>query len=138
MQGLVGFDAYMASASMYEVHNFMDLNHAKNTYFIQQVGMAAVFFGVANDDVKAVGKSLITFFNVLYAPPAIVIPVQGEQLQFIYIDEESCPLSDDAICSAYYEEQDIIPSNATMTSRLACLSHGDHRVRLCPDGKCCC
>ena len=75
-----GFDAYMASASMYEVGRFMDLNHATKTYFIQQVCMAAVSFSVADDDVKAVGVSLSELFNVRCAPPTTVIPSQNKLL----------------------------------------------------------
>lgn len=101
MQGMAGFDAYTASASMFEVHKFMNLNLAENTYFIQQVGMAAASFGVADADVEAVGKSLNEIFNVRCAPPTEVIPGQGKQLQSICIDEETCPLAKDAMCGKY-------------------------------------
>lgn len=112
MQGMPGFDAYMGSPSMFEVHKFMNLDHAETTYFIQQVGMAAASFGVADNDVKAVGESLNKLFNVRCAPPTAVIPAQGKQLQSICIDEKSCPLAKDAMCSAYDENG--MPTNGTM------------------------
>lgn len=101
MQGMAGFDAYMGSPSMYEVHKFMNLNHAENTYFIQQVGMAAASFGVTDADVNAVGESLDMLFNVRCGPPTAVTPHQGKQLQSICINEETCPLAKDAMCDAY-------------------------------------
>lgn len=101
MQGMAGFDAYESAASMFEVHKFMNLNHAETTYFIQQVGMAAASFGVAEADVEAVGEALTNLFNVRCGPPTEVIPGQGEQLQSICIDEETCPLAEDATCDEY-------------------------------------
>lgn len=113
MQGMSGFDAYMAEASMYEVHKFMDLNLAETTYFVQQVGMAAASFGVAEADVTAVGESLTKLFNVRCGPPTEVIPGQGKQLQSICIDEDTCPLAEDAMCGKY--EDGMMP-NSTMTA----------------------
>ncbi|KAG9254864.1 uncharacterized protein F5Z01DRAFT_99322 [Emericellopsis atlantica] len=101
MQGMSGFDAYMADPSMYEVHKFMNLNLAENTYFIQQVGMAAASFGVAEEDVTTVGMALNSLFNVRCAPPATAVKAQGPQLQSICIDEKTCPLADNADCALY-------------------------------------
>ncbi|KAI6780272.1 uncharacterized protein J7T54_003051 [Emericellopsis cladophorae] len=101
MQGMSGFDAYTADPSMYEVHKFMNLNLAENTYFIQQVGMAAASFGVAEEDVTTVGTALNSLFNVRCAPPATAVKAQGPQLQSICIDEETCPLAEDANCALY-------------------------------------
>lgn len=102
----------------------MDLNLAETTYFIQQVGMAAASFGVADADVEAVGKSLNMLFNVRCGPPTEVIPGQGKQLQSICIDEETCPLAEDAMCGKYEDgmgggSSTMMPTatgNATMTT----------------------
>lgn len=101
MQGMSGFDAYKADPSMYDVHKFMDLNHAEMTYFISQVGMAAASFGVADEDVKMVGEALNSLFNVRCAPPTEVIKGQGKELQSICIDEATCPLAEKAMCGKY-------------------------------------
>jgi len=104
MQGMSGFDAYTADPSMFEVHKFMNLNLAENTYFIQQVGMAAASFGVAEEDVATVGEALNSLFNVRCAPPATAVEAQGPQLQSICIDEETCPLAEDADCALYSDK----------------------------------
>lgn len=117
MQGMSGFDAYSANPSMYDVHKFMDLTNAEMTYFINQVGMAAASFGVADEDVKAVGESLNSIFNVRCAPPAEVIKGQGKKLQSICINEETCPLAEDAVCDKYEEAVEPKPAgNSTMTN----------------------
>ncbi|KAI9148053.1 hypothetical protein HJFPF1_11874 [Paramyrothecium foliicola] len=110
-QGMAGFAAYQADPSMYEVHKFMDLNFAEVTYFIQQVGLTAASFGVAESDITVVANALSTIFNVRCAPPTTVIMAQGPQLQSICIDEETCPLSPNATCPAY--EESMPPSNST-------------------------
>merc|ERR1712000_415627 len=104
MQGMSGFDAYTADPSMFEVHKFMNLNLSENTYFIQQVGMAAASFGVAEEDVATVGEALNSLFNVRCAPPATAVEAQGPQLQSICIDEETCPLAEDADCALYSDK----------------------------------
>jgi hypothetical protein len=100
-QGMAGFDAYSADPSMYDVHKFMDLSKAEMDYFITQVGLSAASFGVADADVTAVGESLNKLFNVRCAPATEVIKGQGKQLQSICINEETCPLAEDAVCSKY-------------------------------------
>lgn len=104
MQGMSGFDAYKANPSMFEVHKFMDLNYAEVTYFIQQVGLAAESFGVDEKDIKEVAEALTTLFNVRCAPPTEILPSQGKQLHSICIDEDTCPLAENAVCSAYEME----------------------------------
>jgi hypothetical protein len=99
-----GFDAYESAPSMYRVHKFMNLDFAETTYFIQQVGLAAASFGVAESDIEAVAKALNTLFNVRCAPPTAVIPAQGEQLQSICTDEETCPLAQNATCALYEKD----------------------------------
>ncbi|KAK7920969.1 hypothetical protein PG985_008991 [Apiospora marii] len=118
-QGMPGFDAYTAASSMYKVHKFMDLNPAEVGYFIQQVGMAAASFGVAEDDVKAVGTALNSLFGYRCAPPATAIKAQGPQLQSICIDG-ACPISPMAngTCDPAYEPV-MAPMNTTSNSTQA-------------------
>ncbi|KAH8176608.1 hypothetical protein LIA77_05026 [Sarocladium implicatum] len=113
-QGMPGFDAYTADPSMYNVHKFMDLDHAEVTYFINQVGMAAASFGVADDDVKMVGETLTKVFNVRCAPKVELIKSQGEQLQSICIADD-CPEAENATCSDYDKAVEPKPVNGTMT-----------------------
>lgn len=94
------FPAYGGQASMYKVHKFMGLNNAETTYFINQVGLAAASFGVADSDVTKVGQALSGLFNVRCAAPATAIPAQGPQLQSICIDSD-CKQAPNATCSSY-------------------------------------
>ncbi|KAI0137462.1 hypothetical protein BJ170DRAFT_62405 [Xylariales sp. AK1849] len=110
MQGMAGFDAYTADASMYDVHKFMDLNPYELGYFIEQVALSAASFGVAEADLTAVGMALNSLFGYRCAPPATAIVAQGPQLQAICIDG-SCPVSPNATCGSY--EAVLIPMNAT-------------------------
>jgi hypothetical protein len=43
---------------MFEVHRFMALDAYEVQYFIEQVGLAALSFGVSADDAEAVGHTL--------------------------------------------------------------------------------
>ncbi|GKT50133.1 uncharacterized protein ColSpa_10314 [Colletotrichum spaethianum] len=97
-------------ASMYEVHKFMDLDENELGYFIQQVALAAASFGVAQDDLKAVGTSLNQLFGLRCSPNATAIPEQGSQLQAICI-ADSCPISPNATCASY--QPAVAPKNAT-------------------------
>ncbi|KAF5484551.1 hypothetical protein CGCS363_v014975 [Colletotrichum siamense] len=108
--GMTGFPGYDGHASMYQVHKFMDLDMNELGYFIQQVAMAAASFGVAQDDLQAVGKALSQLFGMRCSPPATAIPAQGPQLQAICI-ENSCPISPNSTCASY--EAAVAPKNAT-------------------------
>lgn len=68
-------------------------------YFIQQVGLSAASFGVADADVKAAGTALNKLFNHRCEPKETVVPAQGPAFQSICIDK-SCPLADNATCAA--------------------------------------
>lgn len=98
---------------MYEVHKFMDLSAAEVGYFIQQVGLSAASFGVATDDIMAVGTALNSLFGYRCAPAMTVIPAQGAVLESICIDE-SCPIAPNATCSMY--NATMMPQNATAAS----------------------
>jgi hypothetical protein len=112
-----GFPKYGGDASMYEVHKFMDLDSSKMGYFIQQVALAAASFGVATDDITAVGTALDGLFNVRCGPATEVIPGTGAQLQSICVAED-CQLSPDATCDKYESVFPPSPASAssTMTS----------------------
>lgn len=98
--GQTGFPAYAGDKSMTDVHKFMAINSAMNTWFVMQVGLAAQSFGATQEDISAVGMLLLNTFNRRCAAPATVIPAQGAQLQAICLDS-SCPLAANATCSAY-------------------------------------
>ena len=91
----------------------MALDEYQLGYFITQVGLAAASFGVATDDVTAVGKALAGLFALRCAPPTVVIPSQGAQLQSICI-ADSCPLSPNSTCSSYEMVQEPIVANVTL------------------------
>ncbi|KAK1722824.1 hypothetical protein CaCOL14_010319 [Colletotrichum acutatum] len=110
--GMTGFPKYSGFASMYEVHKFMDLDQNELGYFITQVAMAAASFGVAQDDIKAVGMALNQLFGMRCSPPATAIPEQGPQLQAICI-QDSCPISTNSTCASY--QPAMAPKNATAT-----------------------
>ncbi|KXH41620.1 hypothetical protein CNYM01_07142 [Colletotrichum nymphaeae SA-01] len=110
--GMTGFPKYSGFASMYEVHKFMDLDQNELGYFITQVAMAAASFGVAQDDLKAVGMALNQLFGMRCSPPATAIPEQGPQLQAICI-QDSCPISTNSTCASY--QPAMAPKNATAT-----------------------
>ena len=100
MQGMAGFNTYQGSPSQYQVHKFMNLTKYEMDYFITQVGLAAASFGVAADDVMAVGMALNDTFNQRCSAPAAVIPAQGAQLQAICIAPD-CALATSAVCDQY-------------------------------------
>lgn len=80
-------------------NRFMVLDPHQMGYFIEQVGLSAASFGVAQSDVKAVGTALESLFDYRCAPKTTVIPAQGPQFQSICTDK-SCPLAQNATCAA--------------------------------------
>jgi hypothetical protein len=108
--GMAPFSAYDGDPSMYRVHKFMDLNPAQVGYFITQVALAGASFGVAQEDLMAIGTTLGNVFGVRCAPEVTLAPSFGSQLQSICIDE-SCPLSPNATCAAYGPS--VAPKNVT-------------------------
>jgi hypothetical protein len=98
---------------MYQVHKFMDLDAYEVGYFITQVGLAAASFGVADEDVTAVGEALIKLFDYKCAPPTTVIPAQGPQLQAICI-ADNCPTSPNATCASYESAMEPGVANSTL------------------------
>ena len=70
---------------MYEVHKFMNLDAYEVQYFIQQVGLAAISFGVSMEDTGAVGNALQDLFGYKCSPKTSVDFVGTPKLQSICI-----------------------------------------------------
>ncbi|KAJ5667810.1 uncharacterized protein N7477_006380 [Penicillium maclennaniae] len=97
--GMTGFSAYAGEGSMYQVHKFMVLDPYQMGYFIEQVGLAAASFGVAESDITVVATALTSLFDYRCAPKTTVINTQGAQYQSICTDE-MCPLAMNSTCAA--------------------------------------
>ena len=80
------FPPYKGDTSMYEVHKFMSLDAYEVQYFIEQVGLAAASFGVAEADVMFVGSALQKYFGYKCSPETMVLPKTKKELQSICID----------------------------------------------------
>ena len=115
--GNMGFPAYQGGASMYTVHQFMDLDSAQNTWFIEQVGLAASSFGASAADVATVAMSLNNTFNYRCSPAATVIPAQGMQLQSI-CQNATCPLDPKSTCAAYPNNGAVMMPKAAMSGSM--------------------
>lgn len=92
---------------------FMDLSYAEVTYFIDQVALSAMSFGVAKEDLTVVGTALNQLFNYRCSPPVTVIPSQGPVLESICIDD-TCPVAANATCSSYNATMEPAVANATL------------------------
>ena len=77
------FPVFMGQSSMYQVHKFMALDAYEVQYFIEQVGLSAASFGVADADIEYVGRVLQEFFGFKCAPAVDIIPGKSEELQSI-------------------------------------------------------
>jgi len=94
----------------------MALDSDQLGYFITQVGLAAASFGVAKNDVMAVGTTLTTLFAYKCSAPAVVVPAQGPQLESICTDA-SCPLDPkNATCGLYDNMNGASPHPAVASS----------------------
>jgi hypothetical protein len=99
--GMAGYPAYSGQTSMGKVHKFMDLNPYQLGYFITQVGLSAASFGVATEDVTAVGQALGAAFGYRCAAATAIPASASPDLQSICQDS-TCPVSPmNATCSAY-------------------------------------
>jgi hypothetical protein len=95
--GTAGFPAYMGVQSQQSVHMFMDLDTAQNSWFIENVGLAALSFGVSMDDVTTVGTTLNNTFGYKCAPAVTVIPSAGPQYESI-CQNVTCPIAPNSTC----------------------------------------
>ena len=81
---------------------FMDPNYFEVAYFNEQVVLAGKSVGFEDPDVEYTRVGLEQTFTHRCSPPAAIIPVSaGPQLQAICSDANTCPLSQNANCSAY-------------------------------------
>jgi hypothetical protein len=64
----LGYPSYTGNPSMFQKHRFMQLSNAQNSYFISQVGLAALSYGVTVADATAVGTALGNLYNSKDAP----------------------------------------------------------------------
>lgn len=96
------FPTYSGNPSQHNVHKYMNLSAAEFTYFVTQVGLSARSFGVADDDVTAVGKSLAdTFGKKCSRDDVVVVKGQSGANQAI-CNGEGCPVAegaDAAVCA---------------------------------------
>src|SRR5579859_879442 len=95
-----GFPGYSGVNGQFEVHKFMNISKPQMDYFITQVGLAALSFGVSNDDATIVGNALNSTFARRCSPPVAVIPDQGSHLEAICINP-NCVLATSAVCAQY-------------------------------------
>ncbi|KAL9128216.1 MAG: hypothetical protein Q9217_003062 [Psora testacea] len=98
--GKDGFPAYSGDSSQAKVHKFMDLNTHQIGYFITQVGLAASSLGVSSTDIESVATALGEVFDVKCAPPTVIDPSQGPQLQSICLADD-CPRASKGECGPY-------------------------------------
>ena len=87
----------MGVQSQTTVHAFMDLDTAQNSYFIQQVGLAAASFGVSAADVQTVATTLNNTFGYRCAPAVTVIPSAGPVYDSI-CQNVTCPIAPNGNC----------------------------------------
>ena len=76
----------------------MDLDPNELGYFIQQVGLAALSFGVTQADANTVGMVLMQYFGYRCSPPLAI--TSGPMLQSMCINKK-CPLDPNAMCNLY-------------------------------------
>ena len=94
------FKLYDGDTSMFEVHRFMKLNNTQVLYFIKQVGLSALSFGVSTDDVKTVGDALTNLFLMRCTAPVSLVPGVSPALQSI-CNSDDCPLAQNPACESY-------------------------------------
>lgn len=100
MQGTTAFPSYGGNPSQYNVHKYMYITYAQNTYFINQVALSAESFGVAMSDIAVVGKALNGAFNERCLPAAAIPSTAAAAPQSICISSD-CPLAANASCALY-------------------------------------
>jgi len=91
---------YEGHTSMYSVHKYMALDSSELGWFIQNVGLAAASFGVADADVTIVGNALVGAFDYKCSPPVSIPAYAAPELQSICIADD-CMLAANATCAAY-------------------------------------
>lgn len=102
------FKPYSGDLSMFEVHKFMKLNQTQVTYFIKQVGLSALSFGVSVEDATSVGDAMSNLFLMRCSPPTALGPGAPPQLQSVCITDD-CVVDPKGDCNLY---------TSTMTSTM--------------------
>ncbi|KAJ3275084.1 hypothetical protein HDV01_001223 [Terramyces sp. JEL0728] len=97
-QGGQVFPNYSGNPSMLDTHKFMNLNKATMDFFIDQVGQAAISFGVTTDDATKVGQALQTLFNNQCAPLAKLTPQTAPAEQGFCLGDGCQNLNDRTAC----------------------------------------
>ena len=86
------FKSYDGVTSMFEVHKFMKLDNAQVMYFIKQVGLAALSFGVSMEDTNSIGNTLTNLFLMKCDIPIALVPGAIPDSQSICIADD-CPVA---------------------------------------------
>lgn len=94
------FKPYSGDLSMFEVHKFMKLNQTQVTYFIKQVGLSALSFGVSVEDATSVGDAMSNLFLMRCSPPTALAPGAPPQLQSVCITDD-CVVDPKGDCNLY-------------------------------------
>lgn len=76
----------------------MALDENELGYFISQVGLAALSFGVTQDDVNTVGGVLFSYFGYRCSPP---LAITAGPLRQSMCTDKSCPKDPNAVCWEY-------------------------------------
>ena len=77
----------------------MDLDTAQNSWFIENVGLAAASFGVSQDDINTVATTLNGTFGYRCAPAVTVIPSAGPVYESI-CQNVTCPIAPNSTCGS--------------------------------------
>lgn len=91
------FMTYQGMQSQSQVHRFMNLDRDQMNYFIQQVGLSAMSFGVSMEDATTVGNSLNMTFNYRCEPPMVIAQGFANVSQSICL-AGSCPEASPSNC----------------------------------------
>ncbi|KAJ2996479.1 hypothetical protein HDV02_006451 [Globomyces sp. JEL0801] len=120
-QGGSIFPDYAGKPSMYEVHKFMKLSKNQIGYFNDQVGQAAISFGVTTEDATAVGASLESLFNVKCSIPTKLTPKSDNAPQGM-CGSNDCKKADKGICPG---EMPSTNSNSSPSAASTMKSHAE-------------
>ncbi|KFY62869.1 hypothetical protein V496_04344 [Pseudogymnoascus sp. VKM F-4515 (FW-2607)] len=89
------------SLNLAYAHKFMSLEFAEVAYFINQLTLAAEFYGFSEADAQALNTRMNSLYNSRCAPPVTFSSRQGPQLLSLCQDP-SCPLAvPNSDCEAY-------------------------------------
>lgn len=130
MMGTDAFPAYGGSTSQYSVHKYMYLTTAQNTYFINQVALAAQSFGVASDDITVVGTALNSLFNQR-CTANVSVPMSAPAAPQAICIADDCALAANSSCAAYQQtaQAGVGPNSTVVNAGVINLSGGSASAR---------